>query len=134
MKANNLTIILIFLTILIVASCEKENVIISGLKGTWVEIDTKTDTIIFKTNDQSGTFLLYRGFEIKNGYVLPKIGSGPYSYNIIDDKIKIVDLFSSIAEGNNFYFSFDQGHESFQIGMFSFFETNKAILTFKKIN
>ena len=58
MKENIVTISLIFLTILIVASCEKENVIISGLKGTWVEIDTKTDTIIFKTNDQSGTFLL----------------------------------------------------------------------------
>jgi len=133
MKANNLTISLIFLTILIVASCEKENVIISGLKGTWVEIDTKTDTIIFKTNDQSGTFLLYRGFEITNGYVLPKIGSGPYSFDITDDTINIVHLFSSIAEGNNFYFSFNQSHESFKIGIFSFFETNKAILTFRKL-
>lgn len=133
MKTNNLTISLIFLTILIVASCEKDNVIISGLKGTWVEIDTKTDTIIFKTNDQSGTFLLYRGFEIKNGYVLPKIGSGPYSFDITDDTIKIVHLLSSIAEGNNFYFSFNQDHESFKIGIFSFFETNKAILTFRKL-
>ena len=133
MKIKILIINVIFLTLFIFSGCENNKVNTSGLKGTWVEIDTKTDTIIFKTNDQSGTFLLYRGFEIKNGYVLPKIGSGPYSYNIIDDKIKIVDLFSSIAEGNYFYFSFDQGHELFQIGMFSFFETNKAILTFKKI-
>ncbi len=129
------TKIIIFISaILVLASCQKDNGNISGLKGTWVEIDTKTDTIIFKTNDHSGTFTLNRGFEMTNGYYLPKIGSGPYSYDIFDGNIEIVNLLSSSAGSNNFHFSFNQDNESFQIGVFSFFVTNKAILTFKKIN
>ena len=124
---------MIFLTLLILTSCEKNKVTISGLQGTWVEIDTKTDTLIFKTNDLSGTFYLYRGFEMINGYYLPKIGSGMYSYDISGNSIKIVDLLSSTAGGNNYYFSIIHDNESFQVGMFTFLETNKAILTFKRL-
>ena len=133
MKIKILTINVIFLTLLILTSCEKNKVTISGLQGTWVEIDTKTDTLIFKTNDLSGTFYLYRGFEMINGYYLPKIGSGMYSYDISGNSIKIVDLLSSTAGGNNYYFSIIHDNESFQVGMFTFLETNKAILTFKRL-
>jgi len=133
-KIRSLSFLIALSTILILARCQKDGGIVSGLIGTWVEIDTKTDSIIFKTNDQSGTFMLNRGFEVSNGYYLPKIGSGPYSYLISDDKIKIVDLLSGSAGGNNFYFNINQDIESFQIGVFSLFDTNKAILTFKKIN
>lgn len=133
MKTKILTINVIFLTLFIFSGCENNKVTTSGLKGTWVEIDTKTDTIIFKTDALSGKFHLNRGFEMTNGYYLPKIGSGMYSYDISDSSIKIVDLLSSTAGGNNFYFSINHDHESFQIGMFSFFETNKAILTFRRL-
>jgi len=133
MKIKILTINVIFLTLLILTSCEKYKVTISGLQGTWVEIDTKADTLIFKTNDLSGTFYLYRGFEMINGYNLPKIGSGPYFFDISNDSIKIAHYLSSIGERKKFYFIFNNGHDSFQIGMFTFFETNKAILTFKRL-
>ena len=105
MKTKILTINVILLTLIIFSGCENNKVTTSGLKGTWVEIDTKTDTIIFKTDDLSGKFYLNRGFEMTNGYYLPKIGSGMYSYDISDSSIKIVDLLSSTAGGNNYYFS-----------------------------
>jgi hypothetical protein len=133
MKTKILTINVILLTLFIFSGCENNKVTTSRLKGTWVEIDTKTDTIIFKTDDLSGKFYLNRGFEMTNGYYLPKIGSGMYSYDISDCSIKIVDLLSSTAGGNNYYFSINHDNESFQIGMFTFFETNKAILTYKRL-
>jgi len=133
MKTIILTINAIFLTLFIFSACENNKVTTSGLKGTWVEIDTKTDTIIFKTDDLAGKFYLNRGFEMTNGYYLPKIGSGMYSYDISGNSIKIVDLLSSTAGGNNYYFSIIHDNESFQVGMFTFLETNKAILTFKRL-
>jgi hypothetical protein len=89
---------LLFIISLILFSCEKHEITVSGLKGTWVEVDTKTDTIIFNGDNTSGLFILLKGYEIRNGYVLPKMGSGIFMYELHKDSIAITDGFSSIIE------------------------------------
>jgi hypothetical protein len=122
-----------FLMVLSLTACQKEDKIIQGLDGTWTEIDTHTDTIIFKTNDISGSLVLNRGFETRNGYYLPKMGSGPYAYEISNDSIRLLSLLSSSAYGQKYFFKLNESSGTFNVQVFTTFETNKAILTFKKL-
>jgi hypothetical protein len=125
---------LLFIIFLILFSCEKHDVTVSGLKGTWVEVDTKTDTIIFNHNATSGSFILSKGHEIRNGYVLPKIGSGIFLYELNKDSIRITDGLSSIHREGNYYFKFNESLKTFNIQIFTTgFTTEKDILTFKKL-
>jgi hypothetical protein len=123
-----------FLAVLCITACQKEDNTIQGLSGTWTEIDTKTDTIIFKTNSVSGSLLLNRGYETRNGYYLPKMGSGPYAYEISHDSIKLTWILSSSGYGQNYFFKFNESTDTFNIQVFTSFATNKAILTFRKLD
>ena len=121
-------------------SCEKEdvfpdpNTLPKGLTGSWVETSTRTDTIRFNSNNQSGYFFLSRGFAMTNGYWLPKIGSAPYSYNIAGDSISVIDGLSSAMAGGTYYFRFDEPNLTIKIGKFcKYISTKKSILTFRKI-
>jgi hypothetical protein len=114
------------------SSCHDHENFIQNLQGTWIEVDTQTDTIVFSSNSKSGDFILYRGYEIRNGYNLPKLGSGPYAYTINKDSINVISLLSS-SYSRNYYFKFNESSMTFNIGLFTFFATNKAILTFVKI-
>lgn len=125
---------LLFILSLIFYSCEKHDVTVSGLKGTWVEVDTKTDTIIFNRNTTSGLFILSKGHEIRNGYVLPKIGSGIFMFELNKDSIAITDGLSCTYSKRNYFFKLNESLKTFNIQIFTAgFETNKAILTFKKL-
>lgn len=121
-------------------ACQKEefpepSTLPKGLTGSWVETTTKTDTIRFNSNNQSGYFYLSRGFAMTNGYWLPKIGSAPYSYIISGDSISVIDGLSSAMEGGTYYFKFNEPNLTISIGKFcKYISTKKSILTFKKIN
>jgi hypothetical protein len=130
-----LLIITCFLT-----NCEKQNefpdpgTLPEGLKGSWVETNTRTDTMVFNSDRMTGYFYLSRGFAITNGYWLPKIGSTSYSYTISGDSISAIDGLSSSMEGGTYYFRFDEPNLKINIGKFSkYINTWKPILTFRKI-
>jgi hypothetical protein len=122
-------------------SCQKEkfsfpdpSTLPKGLTGSWVETSTGTDTIVFRSDIDSGFFLLSRGFGMTNGYYLPVVGSGPYSYKISGNSIYVLDGLSSSMQGGTFYYSFDEPNLTIKIGKFSkYINSDKSVLTFRKI-
>jgi hypothetical protein len=125
---------------IVLVSCQKDefpdpNTLPKGLTGSWVETNTLADTIRFNSDTQSGYFFLSRGLSMTNGYWLPKIGSAPYSYNITEDSISVLNGLSSSMEGGTYYFKFDEPNLTIKIGKFcKYIATKKLILTFRKIN
>ena len=144
MKAKAITNVfgaslLMFLFMITIFSCQKiefpdPNTLPKGLTGTWVELNTLSDTIIFNSNDSEGMLILHRGYEIRNGYRLPVIGSTGYHYEIFSDSIKLIDGLSSTWNEEVYYFNFDEPNLTIKIGKFSkYIDTKKSILTFRKI-
>jgi hypothetical protein len=132
---------LVFLIIIFsLTNCEKKDefpdpsTLPKGLKGSWVETNTMSDTIIFYSNNETGLLWLQRGYEIRNGYRLPVIGSNCYKYTIFSDSINMIDGLSSAWISGNYYFKFDEPNLTINIGKFSkYINTMKSILTFRKI-
>jgi hypothetical protein len=137
-KSRKLLFVSISLSVLL--SCQKyefpdPSTLPKGLVGTWVEANTLSDTIFFNTNNPKGMFSLHRGFEIRNGYRLPVIGSTIYQYEIIGDSIHVVDGLSSAWARGIYYFHFDEPNLTINTGKFSnYIETKKSSFIFKKIN
>ena len=133
------TMVLLGLCILILPSCEKydfpdPDLLQKDLTGSWVEVHTLTDTIVFTSNSAKGFFTLQKGYEIRNGYLLPVIGSTVYSYEISDDIIKLRDGLSSYWHEPSYYFHFYEEDLIIRIGKFSrYINVNKSVLTFRKI-
>ena len=71
------------------------------------------------------------GLRFRNGHELPKIGSGPYNYNIKDDSIYLVDLLSSAMLGINCYFKIE--NDKLTIGNFYEETLDKMFLNFIKV-
>jgi hypothetical protein len=126
----------------LLSSCQKDKLLDfpdsgtlpKGLTGSWVEVNTGTDTISFNSNIDSGFFYLSRGFAMTNGYWLPAIGSTAYSYKISGDSISVVDGLSDSMEGGTYYFRFDEPNLTITVGKFSkYIITKKSVLTFRKI-
>ena len=134
-----LSALFVSISVLVLFSCNKQefpdpSLLPKGLVGSWVEVNTKTDTIIFNSNSDTGIFWLHRGFEIRNGYRLPIIGSTGYDYEIVSDSITVIDGLSSSWNEGTYYFNFDEPNLTINIGKFSqYINTNKSILTFRKI-
>jgi hypothetical protein len=133
MIKNTVFPVIIILIVLCSGACQKQDNILEGLNGTYIEVDTQTDTIFFSTNSMSGSLLLNRAYETRNGNYLPGYGSGPYSYQILHDSIYLHWMASSQAYGRKYFFRFNESSRTFNIQVFTFFATNKAILTFKKL-
>ena len=83
------------------ASCKQsDSVSPATLTGIWVEKTARLDTLIFNL-DRNGkllpnTILVNRGKEINTGgYLMPKIGSGYYGYELQENSILVVSMFSS---------------------------------------
>jgi len=123
----------------VLLACQKEyfpdpSTLTPGLKGYWVEVNTKSDTVIFNSDNYTGIFTLHRGFEIRNGYRLPVIGSTGYHYEIFGDSIHLIDGLSSTWARGIYYFQFDEPNLTINVGKFSkYIDTKKSILTFRKI-
>jgi hypothetical protein len=125
----------------IVSSCQKDKstfpdpaTLPKGLIGSWVEVNTLADTVVFNSDNVHGTLWLQRGYEIRNGYRLPKIGSTGYEYTISSDSISMIDALSCSMQGGTYYFMMDETNMIINTGKFSeYIETEKSILTFRKI-
>ena len=143
-----LCLALVFSTGIILVSCQKESTtpfdekdlfpdpstLPQGLIGAWVETTTLTDTLEFITNNDFGLAFLYRGYEIRNGYYLPVIGTDGYFYTIDNDSIRMQAGLSSLWFDDTFYFSFDRKNLVIDIGKFcKYIESDENILTFRKI-
>lgn len=145
MKTNSIKAIISYSCVILIFgllfSCRKENfsfpdpdTLPKGLTGSWVETSSVSDTLVFKSESDSGFFLLSRGFSMTNGHMLPTIGSGPYSYNISGDSISVLNGLSDSMEGGTFYFRFDEPNLTINIGKFTkYINVKKSILTFRKI-
>src|SRR5664280_1389973 len=128
-------------TVVLLISCQKDNTsfpdpstLPQGLVGSWVEANTLSDTLIFNSNNNTGIVWLQRGYEIRNGYRLPVIGSTGYEYKIFSDSISMVDGLSSAYNGGNYLFKFDEVTLTISVGKFSkYISTKKSVLTFRKI-
>ena len=124
----------------ILLSCQKDefpdpNTLPEGLTGSWIETNTRTDTIRFNSDNPSGYFFFSSGFSLTNGYWLPKIGSAPFSYKITGDSITVIDGLSSAMAGGTYYFRIDEPNLTIRIGKFcKYIATKHSILTFRKIN
>ena len=131
----------VMLTGIVILSCQKDKSVFpdpstlpKGLLGSWVEVNTLADTIVFNSDNIKGILWLQRGFEFRNGYRLPKIGSTGYEYTLSSDSIKMIDELSCSMQSGKFYFKTDETNLVINIGKFSeYIETNKSILTFRKI-
>jgi hypothetical protein len=112
--------------------CKNETVDTSSLTGVWIEATHKADTLVF--NNQPLGLILKRGYEVRNGYYLPKAHSGPYTYEIKNDSINLLWLGSDSNKGTVYYFKSDLNNKLLKIG--NFYDDNSGsneILTFTKI-
>ncbi|WP_207532431.1 hypothetical protein [Desertivirga arenae] len=120
------------LLFLFLVSCEKNPAEEAPISGTWVETTRKADTLVF--NSDGSSFMLNRGSEMRNGLVLPKYLSGPYSYEIAKDSVYLKWMASSRWDGNNYYFNVDSKNQEIRIGNF-FVDSldNRKVLIFSRI-
>ncbi|OIN56943.1 hypothetical protein [Arsenicibacter rosenii] len=111
----------------------------AGLTGTWIEKTNRKDTLVFNqaiaAGLTEGNLLVKRGKELTaEGYLLPKIGSGLYTYYIKDDEIYLLNMLSS----SSVYTSYPIGQSQGELKVGNFFELgfNKphtAIRTFVRL-
>ena len=126
--------VMILLICLSFLSCTKTTINPGPAKGLWVETSLRQDTLSFIEFDPGNTFILNRGKEIRNGYLLPKTGSGPYDYVVKNDSIGLRVEWSNSFNYQTYYFKFDPQHNLINIG--NFYDDSKsklAILSFTKL-
>jgi hypothetical protein len=126
--------LLIGFILIFTMSCKKNNIVTQRLQGTWIESVHKADTIEFSS--ESELFILNRGKEMMNGYMLPKPLSGPYYYKIEKGSISLIWGLSSSSGSAMYYFEFDEKNERIKIGNFFMDIPDKKyeILVFIKLN
>jgi hypothetical protein len=100
-------------------NCQKAELKISPLKGTWIESEKKTDTIVFSSeyDGQYPVFELKRGFRIAEGYKLPDYYSGPYNFYTGNNTISVYWFLSS-GTFMTCYFKMIPEENKFLIGNF----------------
>ncbi|GAB3495418.1 hypothetical protein GCM10027341_12760 [Spirosoma knui] len=96
--------LLVLWAALVSCSREDEPITPETLTGTWVEKSARRDTLIFNPVFQGqvlmGTLTVNRGKELNaGGYLLPKLGSGIYSYELRGDRIYVRNSLSSSSVG-----------------------------------
>jgi hypothetical protein len=103
-----------------------------SLYGKWVEVNDKVDTLTFNIIDGHEFMTLDRGKEVRDGFLLPKAGSGPYDYKILGNKISIYWLLSSNSAFNDYYFE----KIGSQLKVENFYDESAigTILTFEKVD
>ncbi len=113
------TYFLLFMALaLFTFGCEGDELNIESLNGNWVESSNLSDTLIFNSNEFEGWLYLNRGKELRNDYMLPKIGSGSYDYEIIADSIKLQYHLSSCMCPKSYEFKILSGEDKLRVGNF----------------
>lgn len=121
--------------ILFFAACEPNNQSYTNFKGKWIESVQRKDTLIFNNSDSINFFELRNGLELRNGYLLPKLGSGPYGYYFDHDSIIVNLLISNSITFKHHYFNLNSTFDVLQIG--NFYDSSlpaSTQMTFVRIN
>lgn len=100
------------------------------LDGQWVEVSNRIDTLTFISEQEFMT--LDRGKEFRNGFLLPKTGSGSYDYKLLEREISIRWHLSSNGLFTEYYF--EQTGNKLQIGNFFNNSATGNVLTFERID
>jgi hypothetical protein len=122
--------LLFFASVLIVfgISCKKDS-LTNDIRGQWVRVDNRSDTITFGIQDQD-RFELFRGYQPgEDGILIPKIPLGIYEYKIKDSSISIHWSASSSSVWPEYYFS---SHGS-KIEIGNFIEDTNTRIILEKI-
>jgi hypothetical protein len=121
----------IILSLLLLVGCQREKAATPGFEGTWVEETTLSDTLVI--NPEISVLTLNRGREVtKDGYVLPRYGSGPYSYGLNNKQITLHYALSSCMCPKDYFF--DVENNRLTIGNFyAHAGRPEPVLTFRKI-
>ncbi|PXX22199.1 hypothetical protein [Arenibacter sp. ARW7G5Y1] len=98
---------LFVLTLLCCSQDDTKSLTSSNLKGKWIETVTRMDTLSFESLDNLDVMNLNRGKELKNGNLLPKPKSGPYRYELLEQKISLNGVLSSDSSFKDYYLRFD---------------------------
>jgi hypothetical protein len=113
-------------------ACQKNDVLSEGLEGNWIETSLRQDTIQFEPG--SASFVLRRGKEFLNGFLIPKSGAGLYNYYIAGDNLYIRWTASSNSNFQAFSFSKNRNGSSFEVGNFFLDGTpRRSTLRFEKM-
>lgn len=102
----------------------------SDLKGLWIETESRLDTLSFESWDKLEIMNLNRGKEMKNGFLVPKLGSGSYIYQLSEEKISLNWMLSSDSNPDNYYFKIND--DNLNIGNF-YGSINGETLTFERL-
>ncbi len=123
----------VFATIIVLMfcmACQKDEIEIHSLEGTWIEVEDRSDTLVF--NEIESFFILNRGKEERTGHILPKLGSGLYQYKLQDGVISVYNTYSSSLDFQDVPILIDKN--IFMIG--DFYQKDKAkqsLLTFERL-
>ncbi|HZK69400.1 MAG TPA: hypothetical protein VFC36_07385 [Paludibacter sp.] len=119
----------VFLIIAItLMSCKSDSLSTPDLlKGKWIEVNTKSDTLVFGLFGDQEAMMVNRGYEIRDSFRLPKHGSGPYDYRISKDKISLRSYVSSNIAYKDYTFKFDL--KTSRIEVDKFYETADSTVT-----
>ncbi len=124
---------LLFILVISLLDCADENSVMqTKLKGKWVDINTKTDTLTFLVVSEHDYVQLDRGLEMTNGCLRPKNGFGPYYYKILSDKISLRWTLSSSTDYNDY--NFTQAGDSLIVENFYDLNSKGVMQIFVKIN
>jgi len=98
---------------------QKNGLKASPLKGTWIEMEKKNDTMVFSSeyDGQYPIFNLKRGFRFTEGDKLPDYYSGPYNFKLGQNSISVYWFLSS-GSFQTYYFKLIPGENKFKVGNF----------------
>lgn len=124
-------LIILILAFLCCSKDDTKSLTSANLKGKWIETETRLDTLSFESMENFEIMNLNRGKEIRNGNLLPKSGSGPYRYLLLEEKISINWMLSSDGSFNDYYFKIIEN----KINIENFYgSTLGETLTFEKLD
>jgi len=115
--------------VLIMIGCEKSSESKSEINGHWIELINHQDTISFLSWDSEDVFKVQRGYEMVNGYMLPKYGAGIYSFKLTADSIMINNMMWNCMCFPSHYFKMNTTGDTFQIG--NFYDTTEVATQWK---
>jgi len=113
---SNICFVLMVLFLCLCYGCHNDDKTTTNLKGMWIDTG-KQDTLIFDEK-YDNTFEVRRGYEIVNGYRLPKIGTDFYQYKWRNDSILVNGYLWNCICFPAHYFSINADNTILEIGEF----------------
>ena len=121
-----LTIVLSVGCSMFIFSCKKSDTPVSLETTKWIESKERTDTLVFVEKE---IFTLNRPKELRNGYMIPKYGSGLYFFKELKDSIELYNSVSSSRVTKNYPFKI----ESNKLYIGDFYLNSGKLLVFERL-